>query len=111
MDNLELLLASFQVTGIPVKAFLFQEVWTYDTAYGQKPDHDHDGVSQSFGILPLFTIHGNSFQKLKTNVQIKDSGHANRTKESDEDRLSLFLNLVDEFVHGENNRQTSRWEM
>lgn len=46
-------------------------------------------------------------QKFSSDVEIKDGRDADGPEEADENRLSLLINLMDKFVHGKNDWETS----
>jgi len=51
-----------------------------------------------FGIFSLDAINSNLFEELETDIEIEYSRDADGTKETNENRLPLLLNLVNELA-------------
>lgn len=78
-----------------------------DAADGEEPNDYVDDFSEMGRICALFAVYRDSLEELEGYVKIEDRGNADWTEETDEDSLAFFFDLVDEFVHGENDWETS----
>ena len=72
-----------------------------DAANNQEPYNDIHSLGNLTSIFPLHTIHGEGTQKLSPLKQVKDRANSNRSKETNECRLRVILDLMDLMPHGE----------
>jgi hypothetical protein len=72
--------------------------WTYNAADGEEPNNNGDDFAQLLSISSLNPINGDPFEELEADVKIENSRYADRTKEPNENRLSLLFDLVNELA-------------
>ena len=85
---------------------------TYNATDCQEPDNDPSCFTKVLDVASRNTVPITQMllDKLQTHKQIEDSRNANGPKESHENGLSDFFNLVDPPVHAKHPRQTSQEE-
>lgn len=56
-------------------------------------------------VFALDAVDGDFFQELDADVKVENGAHANRSKETYEERLAQLFYLMNVLVHGYNNRE------
>lgn len=83
---------------------------TYNAAYRQEPDHDIHYLAQPRGIFAFGIVHSDLAQEVQAYIEIKDGTDPNRAKKANEECLLHLLNLADLAVHGEHDRNPSKYK-
>lgn len=76
-------------------------------ANSKEPNDDREDFSKVCSVLTYNAVDGDGLEELETDVQVEDGRDADRTEEADEDGLAFLFDLVDEFVHREDNWEAS----
>lgn len=80
----------------------------YNTAYCQKPyDNEHD-LRQSFCVISNYAVLLDATEKLAANVQVEHCTNADRAKKADNESLARLLDLMNLFVHSEDDWKSAK---
>ena len=69
-----------------------------------------ENLGETLYIRALLTLVCDLAQEFTTSIEVKDCRNTHGTEEADEEGLSPFFDLVDMFVHGEDDGQAAEYK-